>query len=301
TRDGPAGAVPGHRGRRPRQRGGGGRGSRRAVGRRVADGSSGAVPRGREGHRDLQRHRGAAAQAARGDGPAGPRPRPGPADSARQPRRGGTAGPAAVPEQLGPLPLSAAATRARPAARAGAAARDRPGGAGADRDGGPADRRREAGRRARPPRPQGPRRPAGPRRTAPRAARRGAPAARSGRGTARLPQHRTAGRPRRAGADADGRAAGGVPGLRRSGPARTPTGAGERAVRYAVEQIGKPYEWGAEGPAAYDCSGLTSEAWAAAGTPVPRTSQEQWAELERVPLDRLRPGDLVVYFPEATH
>ncbi|NED18933.1 C40 family peptidase, partial [Streptomyces sp. SID9913] len=85
------------------------------------------------------------------------------------------------------------------------------------------------------------------------------------------------------------------------GPARTPTGAGERAVRYAVEQIGKPYEWGAEGPAAYDCSGLTSEAWAAAGTPVPRTSQEQWAELERVPLDRLRPGDLVVYFPEATH
>ncbi|NEA90340.1 C40 family peptidase [Streptomyces sp. SID14436] len=85
------------------------------------------------------------------------------------------------------------------------------------------------------------------------------------------------------------------------GPARTPTGAGQRAVRYAVEQIGKPYEWGAEGPAAYDCSGLTSEAWAAAGTPVPRTSQEQWAELERVPLDRLRPGDLVVYFPEATH
>src|SRR5690606_8860620 len=85
------------------------------------------------------------------------------------------------------------------------------------------------------------------------------------------------------------------------GPTRTPTGAGERAVRYAVEQIGKPYEWGAEGPAAYDCSGLTSEAWAAAGTPVPRTSQEQWAELERVPLDRLRPGDLVVYFPEATH
>ncbi|MER7484880.1 NlpC/P60 family protein [Streptomyces sp. NPDC126497] len=80
-----------------------------------------------------------------------------------------------------------------------------------------------------------------------------------------------------------------------------PSAAGERAVRYAVAQLGKPYEWGAEGPAAYDCSGLTSEAWAAAGTPIPRTSQEQWARLERVPLDRLRPGDLVVYFPEATH
>ncbi|MEV7791710.1 C40 family peptidase [Streptomyces sp. NPDC087512] len=80
-----------------------------------------------------------------------------------------------------------------------------------------------------------------------------------------------------------------------------PSAEGDRAVRFAVEQLGKPYEWGAEGPASYDCSGLTSVAWARAGTPIPRTSQEQWARLERVPLDELRPGDLVVYFPEATH
>ncbi|MFF0106704.1 C40 family peptidase [Streptomyces hirsutus] len=85
------------------------------------------------------------------------------------------------------------------------------------------------------------------------------------------------------------------------GAGRTPSAVGDRALRYAVEQIGKPYEWGAEGPEAYDCSGLTSEAWRAAGTPVPRTSQEQWARLDRVPLDELRPGDLVVYFPDATH
>ncbi|GHH90330.1 hypothetical protein GCM10017779_07870 [Streptomyces capillispiralis] len=83
--------------------------------------------------------------------------------------------------------------------------------------------------------------------------------------------------------------------------ARPPSEAGDRAVRYAVEQLGKPYEWGAEGPETYDCSGLTSEAWGRAGTPIPRTSQEQWARLERVPLRDLRPGDLVVYFPEATH
>jgi cell wall-associated NlpC family hydrolase len=80
-----------------------------------------------------------------------------------------------------------------------------------------------------------------------------------------------------------------------------PSAGGDRAVRFAVEQLGKPYEWGAEGPASYDCSGLTSVAWERAGTPIPRTSQEQWARLEHVPLDRLRPGDLVVYFPEATH
>ncbi|MFF8378867.1 NlpC/P60 family protein [Streptomyces sp. NPDC015661] len=83
--------------------------------------------------------------------------------------------------------------------------------------------------------------------------------------------------------------------------ARTPSRAGAEALRFAVGQIGKPYEWGAEGPEAYDCSGLTQQAWAAAGRELPRTSQEQWATLPRVPLAELRPGDLVVYFPGATH
>ncbi|MGW0118398.1 NlpC/P60 family protein [Streptomyces sp. NPDC003327] len=82
---------------------------------------------------------------------------------------------------------------------------------------------------------------------------------------------------------------------------RTPSRAGGEALRFAVEQLGKPYEWGAEGPESYDCSGLTQRAWAAAGRTIPRTSQEQWAELPRVPLSELRPGDLVVYFPGATH
>ncbi|KJK45456.1 C40 family peptidase [Streptomyces sp. NRRL F-4428] len=86
-------------------------------------------------------------------------------------------------------------------------------------------------------------------------------------------------------------------------PARTgtPTAAGGAALRYAAAQIGKPYVWGAEGPGSFDCSGLTSQAWAHAGRAIPRTSQEQWARLPRVPLDQLRPGDLVVYFPKATH
>ncbi|MCX5145419.1 NlpC/P60 family protein [Streptomyces sp. NBC_00320] len=82
---------------------------------------------------------------------------------------------------------------------------------------------------------------------------------------------------------------------------RTPTAAGGAALTYATEQIGKPYVWGAEGPGSFDCSGLTSQAWAHAGRSIPRTSQEQWAQLPKVPLDELRPGDLVVYFPTATH
>ncbi|MEX0173171.1 C40 family peptidase [Streptomyces sp. LMG1-1-1.1] len=82
---------------------------------------------------------------------------------------------------------------------------------------------------------------------------------------------------------------------------RTPSRAGAEALRFAVGEIGKPYEWGAEGPDTYDCSGLTQRAWAAAGREIPRTSQEQWATLPRVALTELRPGDLVVYFPGATH
>ncbi len=59
--------------------------------------------------------------------------------------------------------------------------------------------------------------------------------------------------------------------------------------------------WGrAEGPDSFDCSGLTSQAWAAAGRPFPRTSQERGSS-SRVPVSSLRPGDLVVYFPKATH
>ncbi|MFJ8564496.1 NlpC/P60 family protein [Streptomyces sp. NPDC093514] len=86
-------------------------------------------------------------------------------------------------------------------------------------------------------------------------------------------------------------------------PTRTgkPTAAGGAALRYAAAQIGKPYVWGAEGPGSFDCSGLTSQAWAHAGRAIPRTSQEQWARLPKVPLESLRPGDLVVYFPKATH
>ncbi|MEU1172328.1 C40 family peptidase [Streptomyces microflavus] len=83
--------------------------------------------------------------------------------------------------------------------------------------------------------------------------------------------------------------------------ARPATQQGRDAIAYAIEQIGKPYEWGAEGPGSFDCSGLTSQAWAAAGRTIPRTSQEQWKQLPKVPVSSLRPGDLVIYFPKATH
>ncbi|MFD7094013.1 C40 family peptidase [Streptomyces xanthophaeus] len=79
------------------------------------------------------------------------------------------------------------------------------------------------------------------------------------------------------------------------------TDAGKAAVQYATAQIGKPYVWGAEGPGSFDCSGLTSQAWRAAGKGIPRTSQEQLRLLPKVALKDMRPGDLIIYFDDATH
>ncbi|AXK37621.1 glycoside hydrolase [Streptomyces armeniacus] len=77
--------------------------------------------------------------------------------------------------------------------------------------------------------------------------------------------------------------------------------AGKRALAYATDQVGKDYEWGAEGPKTFDCSGLTMRAWQAAGETPPRTSQQQWKSLPKVPIKEMRPGDLIIYKKDASH
>jgi cell wall-associated NlpC family hydrolase len=67
-----------------------------------------------------------------------------------------------------------------------------------------------------------------------------------------------------------------------------------RAVAFAVRQRGKPYRWGAQGPSAFDCSGLTWAAWRAAGVTIPRTAAGQLATLPQVQ-GRPQPGDLLIY------
>ncbi|ROR35276.1 C40 family peptidase [Kitasatospora cineracea] len=86
-----------------------------------------------------------------------------------------------------------------------------------------------------------------------------------------------------------------------AGPGGGASAAGRRAVDFALAQRGKPYLWGGTGPDAFDCSGLTSQAWRAAGVPIPRTSQQQWAGLHHIALRDLRPGDLVIYHGDAGH
>ncbi|MCT9089938.1 NlpC/P60 family protein [Streptomyces sp. ASQP_92] len=86
-----------------------------------------------------------------------------------------------------------------------------------------------------------------------------------------------------------------------SGGAPAVSGRAGQAVSFAMAQIGKPYGWGDVGPSSYDCSGLTSVAWAHAGHPIPRTSQAQWQGLRHVGLASAQPGDLIIYFSDATH
>ena len=69
-----------------------------------------------------------------------------------------------------------------------------------------------------------------------------------------------------------------------------------KAVAFAFAQLGCPYVFGGTGPcgSGFDCSGLTMQAWAAAGVAIPRTSEAQ-AGLPSVPTSALQPGDLLEF------
>ena len=67
------------------------------------------------------------------------------------------------------------------------------------------------------------------------------------------------------------------------------------AVRIARRQIGDPYVYGANGPRAFDCSGLTSFAYHRAGLKMPRTSSAQYARVRHIKKRNIRRGDLVFF------
>ncbi|WP_230415978.1 NlpC/P60 family protein [Micromonospora tarapacensis] len=84
-------------------------------------------------------------------------------------------------------------------------------------------------------------------------------------------------------------------------PASYPGGPAGAAVTFACAQIGKPYSWGAEGPNAYDCSGLTLAAWARAGVALPHNAARQRRVTASVSRGALRAGDLVFYYRDLHH
>ncbi|MFF7239994.1 NlpC/P60 family protein [Streptomyces collinus] len=79
------------------------------------------------------------------------------------------------------------------------------------------------------------------------------------------------------------------------------TGRAAAAFAAAQSQLGKPYVRGATGPSSYDCSGLTSWAYAQAGVFIPRTSEAQSGIGTRLTRSQLQVGDLVFFFNDLHH
>lgn len=74
-----------------------------------------------------------------------------------------------------------------------------------------------------------------------------------------------------------------------------------KVINFAEAQIGKPYVWGATGPDSYDCSGLTQDAWKAAGISLPRTTWDQVKIGTTVKTADAKPGDLVFFYDDISH
>ena len=69
--------------------------------------------------------------------------------------------------------------------------------------------------------------------------------------------------------------------------------AADDVVDFAASLIGRPYVWGAEGPRAFDCSGLTQYAYQQVGIELPRRAISQSKVGDRV--GRLQRGDLLFF------
>ncbi len=79
------------------------------------------------------------------------------------------------------------------------------------------------------------------------------------------------------------------------------TSAAQKAVQVALAQQGDPYSWGAAGPDAFDCSGLTMYAWAAAGVSLPHSSSSQYGVGMHISRSQVRAGDLVFFYSPIHH
>ncbi len=79
------------------------------------------------------------------------------------------------------------------------------------------------------------------------------------------------------------------------------SGAAQAAVNAALAQVGDAYVWGAEGPDAFDCSGLTLYAYQAAGISLPHSSSMQSGMGSSVSPSAMQPGDLLFYYSPVSH
>ncbi|MEV0693724.1 NlpC/P60 family protein [Streptomyces sp. NPDC050388] len=101
---------------------------------------------------------------------------------------------------------------------------------------------------------------------------------------------------------ASGTDAGTAAGTGTSAPVSSGSGRAGAAFAAAQSKLGTPYVYGATGPSSFDCSGLTSWAYAQAGVGLPRTSEAQTGAGTRIySASQLQVGDLVFFFNDLHH
>lgn len=67
-------------------------------------------------------------------------------------------------------------------------------------------------------------------------------------------------------------------------------------VNVAKAQVGDPYRYGAAGPSAFDCSGLTMYSYKRAGLYLPRTSDAQYRYVRHIRKNNIERGDLMFFY-----
>jgi len=84
--------------------------------------------------------------------------------------------------------------------------------------------------------------------------------------------------------------------------ANGPSSKAQIAINAAMSELGTPWVFAMAQPGVgFDCSGLTSWAWAKAGVSMPHQSAQQYASLPHVPVSQAQPGDLLFYYSPISH
>lgn len=69
---------------------------------------------------------------------------------------------------------------------------------------------------------------------------------------------------------------------------------GQQILEEGKKFLGDPYAYGAAGPSSFDCSGLVQYVLSQLGMHgVPRTSEDQWAWVQKIDRSQLQVGDLI--------
>ena len=69
----------------------------------------------------------------------------------------------------------------------------------------------------------------------------------------------------------------------------------DKAIAFAMAQLGEPYQWGGAGPGSWDCSGLTMRAWQAADINLPHYAGAQYSNTTKISVSKIARGDLLFW------